>query len=169
MLSYCLGCHFISQTIQFSMNWGNLNSNKYVCEVLQLKVISFFQGIPRAIFQQVNACPHVAKIVQDFCSAQPMQLLCCLFTRYDVYWAHVGFGWSVPHLWSTSYSFKRWTLAVHTSNVEFSSTSRHSKFVWFHATSYSNTYCSTWWLHQILISDTKFFLLWKFCHLFIPM
>ncbi|GFX45481.1 transposable element Tcb2 transposase [Trichonephila clavipes] len=33
------------------------------------------QGIPRAIFQQVNARPHVAKTVPDFCSAQHMQLL----------------------------------------------------------------------------------------------
>ncbi|GFX77767.1 transposable element Tcb2 transposase [Trichonephila clavipes] len=33
------------------------------------------EGIPGAIFQQDNARPHVAKTVQDFCSAQHMQLL----------------------------------------------------------------------------------------------
>ena len=43
------------------------------------------------------------------------------------------------------------TLAEHTNNMEFSSPSRHSKFVWLHATSYSSTYCNVWWLHQILI------------------
>ncbi|GFT26466.1 transposable element Tcb2 transposase [Trichonephila clavipes] len=54
---------------------GNLNSNRYVREVLQPEVVPFFQGIPRAIFQQDNARPHVAKTVRDFCSAQHMQLL----------------------------------------------------------------------------------------------
>ncbi|GFV89355.1 hypothetical protein TNCV_4151751 [Trichonephila clavipes] len=34
------------------------------------------------------------------------------------------------------------TFAAHTSNMEFSSTSRHSKSARFHAMSYSSTYCS---------------------------
>ncbi|GFW04346.1 transposable element Tc1 transposase [Trichonephila clavipes] len=41
----------------------NLNSNRYAREVLQPKVVPFLQGIPRAIFQQDNARPHVAKTV----------------------------------------------------------------------------------------------------------
>ncbi|GFT49991.1 hypothetical protein TNCV_1635351 [Trichonephila clavipes] len=53
----------------------NLNSNRYVHEVLQPKIVLFFQGIPGAIFQQDNARPHVAKTVRDLCSAQHMQLL----------------------------------------------------------------------------------------------
>ncbi|GFS57993.1 transposable element Tcb2 transposase [Trichonephila inaurata madagascariensis] len=53
---------------------SNLNSNRYVREVLQPEVILFLQGIPGAIFQQNNARPHVAKTVRDFCSAQHMQL-----------------------------------------------------------------------------------------------
>ncbi|GFX96367.1 uncharacterized protein TNCV_2054861 [Trichonephila clavipes] len=44
-------------------------------ERLQPEVIPFLHGIPRAIFQQDNARPHVAKTVRDFCSAQHMQLL----------------------------------------------------------------------------------------------
>ncbi|GFS51681.1 transposable element Tcb2 transposase [Trichonephila clavipes] len=51
------------------------NSNSYVREVLQPKIVPFVLGIPGAIFQQDNACPHVAKTVRDFCSAQHMQLL----------------------------------------------------------------------------------------------
>ncbi|GFV66230.1 transposable element Tcb1 transposase [Trichonephila clavipes] len=54
---------------------GNLNSNRYVRVVLQLEVVLFLQGFPGAIFEQNNACPHVAKTVRDFCLAQRIQLL----------------------------------------------------------------------------------------------
>ncbi|GFS71436.1 uncharacterized protein TNCV_5051401 [Trichonephila clavipes] len=54
---------------------GNLNSNRYVHEVLQSDVVSFLQGIPGAIFQQDNPRPHVAKTVRNFCSTQHIQLL----------------------------------------------------------------------------------------------
>ncbi|GFV75172.1 hypothetical protein TNCV_3190211 [Trichonephila clavipes] len=54
---------------------GNLNSIRYVSEVLQPEVIPFLQDIPEAIFQQDNARLHVAKTVRDFCSVQHMQLL----------------------------------------------------------------------------------------------
>ena len=47
----------------------------YLREVLHSEVVPFFQGIPRAIFQQDNARPHVAMTVRDFCSAQHKQLL----------------------------------------------------------------------------------------------
>ncbi|GFT48263.1 uncharacterized protein TNCV_4708361 [Trichonephila clavipes] len=46
---------------------GNLNSNRYVREVLQPEVVPFLQGSPGAIFKQDNASPHVAKLVSDFC------------------------------------------------------------------------------------------------------
>ena len=67
--------------------------------------------------------------------------------------------------------FHKTNLAACTSNVEFSSTSRLSKSIWFHATSYSSTYCRECWLHQILILDSYFFLnffLCKFFHLIVP-
>ncbi|GFX04269.1 transposable element Tcb2 transposase [Trichonephila clavipes] len=54
---------------------GNLNSNRYVREVLQLEVVPFLQGIPGALFQQDNPRPNVAKTVRDFFSVQHMQLL----------------------------------------------------------------------------------------------
>lgn len=54
---------------------GNLNSNRYVREVLEPEVVPFLQGIPGAVFQQDNARPHVARIVRDFFSAQHIQLL----------------------------------------------------------------------------------------------
>ncbi|GFU13726.1 transposable element Tc1 transposase [Trichonephila clavipes] len=54
---------------------GNLNSNRYVREVLHPEVVLFHRSIPGAIFQQNNTRPHVAKTVRDFCSAQHMQLL----------------------------------------------------------------------------------------------
>ena len=46
-----------------SWNMGNLNSNRHVREVLQPQVVPFLQGIPGVIFQQNNACPHVAKTI----------------------------------------------------------------------------------------------------------
>ncbi|GFV56367.1 transposable element Tc1 transposase [Trichonephila clavipes] len=53
----------------------NLDSNMYVCELLQPEVVPFLRCILGAIFQKENALPHVAKTVRDFCSAQHMQLL----------------------------------------------------------------------------------------------
>ncbi|GFV06506.1 transposable element Tc1 transposase [Trichonephila clavipes] len=47
---------------------GNLNSNRYVREVLHLEVVPFLQSIPGAIFQQDNAHSYVAKTVRDFCN-----------------------------------------------------------------------------------------------------
>ncbi|GFX58337.1 hypothetical protein TNCV_205241 [Trichonephila clavipes] len=54
---------------------GNLNSNSYVCEMLQPKVVPFLQGIPGSMFLRYNALQHVAKTARDFCSAQHMQSL----------------------------------------------------------------------------------------------
>ncbi|GFY18293.1 hypothetical protein TNCV_2046991 [Trichonephila clavipes] len=53
----------------------NLNSSRFVRELLQPEIIPILQGIHGAIFQQDNVHPHVAKTVRDFCSAQHMQLL----------------------------------------------------------------------------------------------
>ena len=45
---------------------GKLNSNRYNREVLQPEVLPLLQVSPHAIFQQDNALPHVARIVQTF-------------------------------------------------------------------------------------------------------
>ncbi|GFU11986.1 transposable element Tcb1 transposase [Trichonephila clavipes] len=43
-----------------------LNSQHYICEVLEPVVLPYLQGLTTAIFQQDNARPHVASIVQRF-------------------------------------------------------------------------------------------------------
>ncbi|GFV05008.1 transposable element Tcb1 transposase [Trichonephila clavipes] len=45
---------------------GTLNSQRYISEVLELVVLPYLQGLATAIFQQDNARPHVAHIVQRF-------------------------------------------------------------------------------------------------------
>ncbi|GFT02477.1 transposable element Tc1 transposase [Trichonephila clavipes] len=54
---------------------GNLNSNRYVLEVLHLEIVPFLQSILGTIFQQDYANPHVVKTVRYLCSAQSIQLL----------------------------------------------------------------------------------------------
>ena len=120
----------------------------YIHDVLQPEVVPFLQGIPGAIFQQDNASPHVAKIVRDFCSPQRMQL---------PLWP--GYPPDMSSIESVFCSFKRGKIAAHTSSMEFSSASRHSKTVWFYATLCSNTHWSARWLHQILVSETYFIFL----------
>ncbi|KAJ4433116.1 hypothetical protein ANN_15373 [Periplaneta americana] len=44
----------------------NLNSNRYIREVLEREVLPSVQATPHAIFQQDNARPHMARIVQAF-------------------------------------------------------------------------------------------------------
>ncbi|GFX53417.1 transposable element Tcb1 transposase [Trichonephila clavipes] len=45
---------------------GTLNSQRYISEVLEPVVLPYLQGLATAIFQQDNARPHVARIVQRF-------------------------------------------------------------------------------------------------------
>ncbi|GFT38050.1 transposable element Tc1 transposase [Trichonephila clavipes] len=54
---------------------GNLNSTRYLNEVLQTQAIPFLQGLPGAVFQQDNARPHVAKTVKSYLDSQQVQLL----------------------------------------------------------------------------------------------
>ncbi|GFS51020.1 transposable element Tc1 transposase [Trichonephila clavipes] len=106
--------------------------------------------------QWSNLSAGQQKIVRDFYAAQHMQLLPWAAYSPDMsptehVWDFVGQRLARDLRPAAS---KRRTFTAHTSNTEFPFTSIHSKFVWFHATSYSNTYCSEWWLHQILILDT---------------
>ncbi|GFS76938.1 transposable element Tcb1 transposase [Trichonephila clavipes] len=43
---------------------GTLNSQRYISEVLEPVVLPYFEDLAAAIFQQDNARPHVARIVQ---------------------------------------------------------------------------------------------------------
>ena len=54
---------------------GNLNSTRYINEVLQPQAIPFLQGLPGAVFQQDNARPHVARTVKSYLDSQQVQLL----------------------------------------------------------------------------------------------
>ncbi|GFX11967.1 transposable element Tcb1 transposase [Trichonephila clavipes] len=54
---------------------GTLNSQHYISEVLEPVVHSYLQGLATAIFQQDNARPHVAGIVQRFFINHQIELL----------------------------------------------------------------------------------------------
>ncbi|GFT00920.1 uncharacterized protein TNCV_4053631 [Trichonephila clavipes] len=96
-----------------------------------MPVNAVFQSIPGAIFQQDNACPQVAKTVRDFCSAQHMMHL--------LPWpAYSPDMLPIEHVWDLvgrrlardpSPGASKDEFAAHTSNMEFPSTSRHSKSV----------------------------------------
>ncbi|GFU71664.1 transposable element Tcb1 transposase [Trichonephila clavipes] len=54
---------------------GTLNSQRNICEVLEPVALSYLQGLATAIFQQDNARPHVARIVQRFFVNHQIELL----------------------------------------------------------------------------------------------
>ncbi|GFT16572.1 transposable element Tcb1 transposase [Trichonephila clavipes] len=54
---------------------GTLNSQCYISEVLEPVVLPYLQGLATAIFQQDNARPHVARIVQWFFVNHQIELL----------------------------------------------------------------------------------------------
>ncbi|GFX10718.1 DDE_3 domain-containing protein [Trichonephila clavipes] len=45
---------------------GTLTGQRYVDDILRPHVGPFLNGLPGAIFQQVNARPHTARVAQDF-------------------------------------------------------------------------------------------------------
>ncbi|GFW35416.1 DDE_3 domain-containing protein [Trichonephila clavipes] len=45
---------------------GTLTGQRYVDDVPLPHVGPFLNGLPGAIFQQYNACPHTARVAQDF-------------------------------------------------------------------------------------------------------
>ncbi|GFY21977.1 transposable element Tcb1 transposase [Trichonephila clavipes] len=45
---------------------GTLNSQCYICEVLEPVLFSYIQHLPSTIFQKDNAQPHVTRSVQEF-------------------------------------------------------------------------------------------------------
>ncbi|GFT91294.1 transposable element Tc3 transposase [Trichonephila clavipes] len=54
---------------------GTSNSQSYISEVLEPVVLPYLQGLDTAIFQQDNARPHVARIVQRFFVNHQIELL----------------------------------------------------------------------------------------------
>ncbi|GFY35698.1 DDE_3 domain-containing protein [Trichonephila clavipes] len=45
---------------------GTLTGQRYVEDIPRTHVGPFLNGLPGAIFQQNNACPHTARVAQDF-------------------------------------------------------------------------------------------------------
>ncbi|GFT79939.1 transposable element Tcb2 transposase [Trichonephila clavipes] len=54
---------------------GTLNSQRYISEVLEPVFLPYLQVLATAIFQQDNARPHVARIVQRFFVNHQIELL----------------------------------------------------------------------------------------------
>ncbi|GFT97864.1 transposable element Tcb1 transposase [Trichonephila clavipes] len=54
---------------------GTLNNQRYIFEVLEPVVLPYLQGLSAAIFQQDNARPRVAHIVQRFFVNHQIELL----------------------------------------------------------------------------------------------
>ncbi|GFW95574.1 transposable element Tcb1 transposase [Trichonephila clavipes] len=54
---------------------GTLNNQSYISEMLGPVVLPYLQGLATAIFQQDNARPHVAGIVQRFFVNHQIELL----------------------------------------------------------------------------------------------
>ncbi|GFW23186.1 transposable element Tcb1 transposase [Trichonephila clavipes] len=58
---------------------GTLNRQRYISNLLETVVLPYIQRLPSAIFQQDNACPHVARDFQKFFTHQ-IELIPCATT-----------------------------------------------------------------------------------------
>ncbi|GFY25196.1 transposable element Tcb1 transposase [Trichonephila clavipes] len=67
-----IGYHSHSPLVRIA---GTLNSQRYISEVLEPVVLPYLQGLATAIFQQDNARPHVARIVQRYFVNPQIELL----------------------------------------------------------------------------------------------
>ncbi|GFW06239.1 transposable element Tcb1 transposase [Trichonephila clavipes] len=54
---------------------GTLSDQRYISEVLEPVVLPYLQGLATAIFQQDNARPRVARIIQRFFVNHQIELL----------------------------------------------------------------------------------------------
>ncbi|GFT33909.1 uncharacterized protein TNCV_4383921 [Trichonephila clavipes] len=68
---------------------GTLNSQRYISEVLEPVLLPYLQGLAKVIFQQDNARPQVARIVQRFFVNHQIEMLpwltMCSNHRHVVY------------------------------------------------------------------------------------
>ncbi|GFX35385.1 transposable element Tcb1 transposase [Trichonephila clavipes] len=67
-----IGCHSRTPLVRIA---STLNSQRYISEMLEPVVLPYLQGLATAIFQQDNARPHVARIVQRFFVNHEIELL----------------------------------------------------------------------------------------------
>ncbi|GFU60369.1 transposable element Tcb1 transposase [Trichonephila clavipes] len=70
----CVGIGYDSRTPLVRIA-GTLNSQRYISEMLEPVVLPYRQDLATAIFQQENARPHVARIVQRFYVNHQIELL----------------------------------------------------------------------------------------------
>ncbi|GFU52418.1 transposable element Tcb1 transposase [Trichonephila clavipes] len=76
-----IGYHSSTPLVRIS---GTLNIQRYISEVLEPVVLTYLQGLVTAIFQQDNARPHVARIVQRFFTNHQIELLPWLARSPDI-------------------------------------------------------------------------------------
>ncbi|GFU39076.1 transposable element Tcb1 transposase [Trichonephila clavipes] len=98
---------------------GTLNSQHYISEVLEPFVFPYIQGLATAIFQQDNARPHGARIVQRFLVAGRLTHITPPAATPDQLWQRVEAAWSaVPqeHMQSLFESMSRRVAAVISNN-----------------------------------------------------
>ncbi|GFY19601.1 transposable element Tcb1 transposase [Trichonephila clavipes] len=67
-----IGYHSLTPLVRIT---GTLNSQRYISEVLEPVVLPYLQGLATAIFQQDNARPHDARIIQRFFVNHQVELL----------------------------------------------------------------------------------------------
>ncbi|GFS64585.1 transposable element Tcb1 transposase [Trichonephila clavipes] len=67
-----IGYHFLTPLVRIA---GTLNNQLYISEELEPVVLPYLQDLVIAIFQQDNARPHVACIVQRFFVNHQIELL----------------------------------------------------------------------------------------------
>ena len=124
---------------------GNLNSDRYIIEVLQPKVLPLLQAIPHAIFQQDNARPrtpsgyftcHISAGQcpvtrgKDCASFLPNTTgitasLACTFARHVAHRTCLGYCWSATDSSGSSNIYSRRFVNSHTNCVEEQSPGRY--------------------------------------------
>ncbi|GFX18710.1 transposable element Tcb2 transposase [Trichonephila clavipes] len=70
---------------------GNLNSTRYIKEVLQPQVVPFLQGLPGAVFRQDNTRPHVTQTIKSYLDSQQV-----LDESRSFFRVHTGYFSNIP-------------------------------------------------------------------------
>ena len=135
---------------------GNLNSNRYIREVLRPEVLPVLQATPHAIFQQDNALPHMARIVQSLLTKMTgiTASLACTFARHVAHRTCMGYGWLATYSSESSSTYPWHFVDSYTNCMEGHSPGWYPGPLWFHTTRHRDSDCSAWRLHTILKSHT---------------
>ncbi|GFX31159.1 transposable element Tcb2 transposase [Trichonephila clavipes] len=80
-----------------------MTTQRYVHDILQLHVLPLMQRLPRAIFQQINARPHMARVSQDCVLHWPARYPD--LSPIEHIWDH--FGCDEGHFWLNDYVNKQ--------------------------------------------------------------